>query len=85
MNIVNRFFLYLVLLPSKLYQKMGINTVQLASILSIKLMMDDRRPNTMHQANKRKQTKPISGATIGTMLVSALMGSFFLISFFVGF
>ena len=84
MNIVNRFFLYLVLLPSKLYEKMGINTVQLASILSIKLLMDDRRPNTMHQANKRKQTKPISGATIGTMLVSALMGSFFLISFFVG-
>ncbi|MCX6337830.1 MAG: hypothetical protein NT153_11190 [Bacteroidetes bacterium] len=84
MNIVNRFFLYLVLLPSKLYQKMGINTVQLASILSIKLMMDDRRPNTMHQANKRKEAKPISAATIGTMFVSAAMGSFFLISFFVG-
>lgn len=84
MNIFNRLFLWLVLLPSSLYEKMGINVHQLKSVLYIKLLMDDRRPNTFHQTQQKKQKKPVSFATLGTMFVSGFMGCFFLVSFIVG-
>ncbi|MCX6206241.1 MAG: hypothetical protein NTZ19_08330 [Bacteroidetes bacterium] len=84
MNLVNRFFLWIVLLPTHLYEKMGINTTQLRAVLNTKLMMDDRRPNTFHQTQQKKNKKPVSFATLGTMLVTGFMGCFFLASFFVG-
>ena len=84
MNIVNRFFLKLVLLPKKLYAGAGVNTVQLQSILSVKLMMDDRRPNTFQQTQQRKKEKQVSTATLGTMLVSAILGLMFLLVFGIG-
>ncbi len=46
--------------------------------------MDDRRPNTFRQAQQKKESKPVSGATLGTMIMSAVLGLFFLISFTVG-
>ena len=84
MNLVNRFFLWIVLLPSQLYEKMGINTHQLRAILHTKLLIDDRRPNTFHQTQQKKKKKPVSFATLGTMLVTGFMGCFFVFSFFVG-
>ena len=83
MNLVNRFFLWIVLLPSQLYEKMGINTHQLRAILHTKLLIDDRRPNTFHQTQQKKKKKPVSFATLGTMLVTGFMGCFFVFSFFV--
>jgi hypothetical protein len=62
---------------------MGVNTSQLNSILLTKLIIDDRRPNTLHQTGRRK-SKPVKGATLGTMLLSAVMGAFFLICFSIG-
>ncbi len=84
MNPVNRFFLYLLLLPSRFYERMGVDLAQLIAILRIKLVMDDRRPNSIHQTRQKKQNKPIALATLGTMLFSVLLGSFFLMSFAVG-
>ncbi len=84
MNIVNRVFLKIVLAPAGIYQSMGINTHQLKAILFTKLLMDDRRPNTIQQTQAKKQKKPISAATLGTMLMTGLMGLFFIISFFIG-
>jgi hypothetical protein len=84
MNIINRFFLWVVLLPSKVYEQMGINVHQLRAVIKTKLLIDDRRPNTIHQTQQKKQKKPISFATLGSMFMSAFLGSFFLISFFVG-
>lgn len=84
MNVVNRFFLWVVLLPTQLYEKMGINTKQLRAVLNTKLLIDDRRPNTFHQTQQKKKKKPVSFATLGTMLVTGFMGCFFLVSFFVG-
>jgi hypothetical protein len=83
MNIINRFFLRIVLLPSALYDRMGVNVFHLRAILQTKLLMDDRRPNTFQQTGIRKN-KQVTLATLGTMFLSALMGSFFLLSFFVG-
>jgi len=79
---INRFFLALVLLPSALYQRIGVNTNHLRAILLVKLTMDDRRPNSIHQTKKKQQKKPIKWATLGTMLMMTLLGIFFIIPFF---
>ena len=82
-NVINKFFLWIVLLPINLYSKMGVNVLHLKAILSTKLIMDDRRPNTMQQTKRRKE-KAVNLATLGTMLLSALMGCLFLFAFSVG-
>ncbi len=84
MNFLNKFLLSLVLLPARFYERLGVNVFHLRSILTVKLMMDDRRPNTFQQARQKKKEKPVSSATLGTMLLTGLLGSFFLIGFFVG-
>ncbi len=71
-------------IPSALYRKMGVNTQHLKVILNAKLIMDDRRPNTFQQIQRNTNNKPARFATIGTMLLSALMGLVFLVSFTVG-
>lgn len=82
-NIINRFLLSTVLLPSALYKRMGVDVSHLKSILHTKLIMDDRRPNTIQQTRQKKDGN-ITGATLGTMFISAVMGACFLFSFFVG-
>ena len=47
-------------------------------------MMDDRRPNTFQQTQQKKKAKQVKSATLGTMVLSALLGGFFLFGFFVG-
>lgn len=84
MNIVNRFFLNIVLLPSSIYERMGVDIAQLKSILKIKLAMDDRRASSFQQTRAQKNKKPIKLATLGTMFLTLMMGAFFLFSFFIG-
>ncbi len=84
MNIINKFFLWLLLFPSGLYEKMGVSVPHLRSILRIKLIMDDRRPNSIQQTKQKKQKKPISFATLGTMLFTGILGCVFLSAFAVG-
>lgn len=84
MNWINRFFLAILLAPKGFYRKLGVDLNQLRSILSYKLIMDDRRPNSIHQTQKRKQEKPIRQATLGTMLYSMIIGAFFLVGFALG-
>jgi ABC-2 type transport system permease protein len=80
---INNFFLFLLLLPKSIYEKMGVNTHHLKAILTTKLMMDERRPPSIQQRQKKKNAKPIKWATLGTMIMSALLGLFFIISFFI--
>ena len=84
MNIVNRSFLKLALLPKGIYKKMGVYIPHLTSILQIKLTKDDRRPSSLLQSRTNKKQKPVNLATIGTMVVSTLLGLFYLMSFSVG-
>ncbi|MGN6163565.1 MAG: hypothetical protein ACTHOF_03410 [Flavisolibacter sp.] len=84
MNIINKTFLKLALLPAGVYKKMGVNIPQLTSILNIKLTMDDRRPNTFQQTQRRKKSKPVSTATLGTMIMSVILGLFYLFAFSIG-
>jgi len=85
MNIINKIFLKIALIPSGIYRKIGVDIVQLKSILATKLTMDDRRPGTIQQVRNRKTSdKPVTAATLGMMFLSALMGLLYLISFLVG-
>ncbi|HEY0067001.1 MAG TPA: hypothetical protein VGB46_06560 [Flavisolibacter sp.] len=84
MTVINKAFLKFALLPSAMYRRMGVNTVQLRSILQAKLTIDDRRPNAMQQTSYRKKDKPVTAATIGTMIMSALIGLIYLVAFGIG-
>ena len=83
MNFLNKMLLRLVLAPRFLYEKIGADPRQLRLILTAKLTMDDRRPNTYH-ATRRKTNKAISASTLGTMLFSFVFGFFFLYAFMIG-
>jgi ABC-2 type transport system permease protein len=84
MNIINKAFLKLALLPSSIYNKMGVDQNALAAILNIKLTMDDRRVSGLQQAQRRKSDKEVSSATIITMIVSAVLGLLYLMAFYIG-
>ncbi len=84
MNPINRFFLFLLLLPSGVYRKMGVNIAHLRAILNAKLVMDDRRPAALQQTRHNKPAKPPRLATLGTMLLSAILGLIFLVGFAAG-
>lgn len=86
MNVLNKVLLKIVLAPKKLYSGWGISIPHLESILTYKLIMDDRRPNSIQQTKQRSGNakKEISNATLGTMLMSALMGLLFLMVFTIG-
>jgi ABC-2 type transport system permease protein len=80
MNFINKALLNTFLAPKALYRKLDVNTAQLRSILVTKLTMDDRRPSSLIQAQQNRK-KPLSTATIGTMVISLVMGFFYLICF----
>jgi ABC-2 type transport system permease protein len=84
MNIINKAFLKLALLPAPVYEKLGVDMKQLRSILHIKLTMDDRRAGTLQQTSQRKNKKPVTKATLLVMFLSALMGIALLFAFAVG-
>ncbi len=83
MNIINKAFLKLALLPSAFYRGIGVDTAKLKSIVTTKLIMDDRRPNSIQQARRNKEKK-VSLATVGTMLISGLLGLVYLLVFSIG-
>src|ERR1700755_468313 len=84
MNIINKGLLKLVMLPSPLYRRMGVNTSQLEAILAIKLTMDDRRVSPLQQTRRNAKSKPPRMATIGTMFLSALLGVIFIFFLYLG-
>jgi hypothetical protein len=84
MNIINKAFLKLALLPAPVYDKMGVDKRALTAILNIKLTMDDRRVSGLQQAQRRKSDKEVSSATIITMVVSAVLGLLYLMAFYIG-
>jgi len=82
MNWLNKFLLYIFLFPKSFYKKLGCNMQHLEAILTVKLMMDDRRPSSFHQMRKQQHNKKeISNATLWGMLSSLFMGLFYLMVF----
>lgn len=84
MNIINRFLLKVVLLPSALYKSSGVDVPKLKAIVTTKLVMDDRRPPALSQMRRRTKAKAVSTATLATMLMSAILGGIYLLLFSIG-
>ncbi len=78
---LNKFILWLVLLPSSLYKKFGVEIPKLKSILNAKLLMDDRRVNGLYKTRSGKSDRDVSSATLITMFISLIMGAVFLTAF----
>jgi ABC-2 type transport system permease protein len=83
MNFIDNLFLNTVMLLSFFYRKIGINTAKMEEIISIKLIMDNRRPSVFRR-NQLKSKNELKNSTLMTMLISFFMGLFLLYSYFMG-
>lgn len=81
---MNKFFLAIISLFNPLWKKMGVNVAQLRAILDVKLKMDDRRPNAYTGMRQQQQNKPRKNGSWAIVLVSLLMGFFYLFIFMLG-
>ncbi|MEO5911187.1 MAG: hypothetical protein ABIP95_09890 [Pelobium sp.] len=79
---LNRYIINFVLLFKSVFQRMGVDPEQLRIILTIKMKMDDRRPN-MYNQQRQKKKKTVNNASWITMLVMVIMGLF--LTFILGF
>jgi len=83
MSVLDRFFLWIFLLPETLYGKLGINTAQLKVILTTKLIIDNRRPGSFN-FNRKSEKKEISKSTLGTVFGAVFIGFMLMFSFLTG-
>lgn len=70
---MNRFFLFLIMLPKGLWRALGADVPQLKAILDVRLKLDDRRPMGFGRSNAKKK-KPTRYMTALSMFISAMMG-----------
>jgi hypothetical protein len=56
-SFLNRMLLGLIMMPAPIYRKMGVNTTHLHNVLDMKLMLDDRRPNSMLRKNSNAENQ----------------------------
>jgi ABC-2 type transport system permease protein len=82
MNPVNRFFVNILLYPSAFYARFGLDKSLLRAILSIKLLMDERRPNnwTTGRGGHTEQ----SSSPFWMALTSLFFGLLYLYNFYLG-
>lgn len=73
---MNRFLLFLLMLPSALWKRLGADVEQLRAILHVKLMMDNRKPLSFgnNRGVEHKKKKDRKYTTWLTMFFSFLMG-----------
>lgn len=84
MNIINKWLMQVVLLPAPIYRRMGADVGLVKTILGTKLTLDDRTPNTLQQVQRKGAGKPVKTATLGAMLMSAVLGLLYLSAFVLG-
>ncbi len=80
-NYINRFLLWLFLLPAGVYQKFGVDIPHLKAILVAKLTIDDRTATGLYKARSGSKDSDASFATLFTMVISLVMGLIFLFVF----
>jgi hypothetical protein len=78
---MNKLLLFIVMLPSRLWQSMGADITQLRAILSIRLTMDNRKPFGI--GRRQSQKKVTKHALITGFLISLLMGGMYTMFSFV--
>lgn len=75
---MNKFFLYLIMLPRGLWRSLGADVDQLQAILNVRLLMDNRRPINMG----RPQKKPSKASIALQMFLSSLAGFIYIFPLF---
>lgn len=75
---MNKFFLFLILLPESLWKAMGADINHLKAILKVKLMLDDRRPLSMGKPQAKKK-KPVRFMTVLSVFISIVIGIMYII------
>jgi ABC-2 type transport system permease protein len=89
-NFINRGLLNFFMLFKAAYTKLGADSAHLKSILTYKLIMDDRRQSALAQARSRqksfgkKEAPPVTGQTWLALFVSLVLGLTFLMCFSFG-
>lgn len=82
---MNKILLFLIMLPSALWRRLGADTIQLRAILNAKLIVDDRKPlsfgNNKGMEHKRKKERKYTTAL--TMLLSFFMGIIYMFPIFI--
>lgn len=76
-SVVNRFLLGLIMLPAPIYRRMGVNTSHLYQVLDMKLLLDDRRPNSLIRKNSNAEES--SNKPLLAWFLMAVMGFIFII------
>jgi hypothetical protein len=75
---MNRFLLFLILLPKALYRYLGADVGHLRAILKVKLMLDDRRPMAMGKGQQTRK-KPVRFMTALSAFLSMVIGFMYII------
>lgn len=86
MNIFDKALLVFVMLPKRLYLKIGIDVPKLKSILVYKLLVDDRSPTSIQNISnhKNKSKKELSNISYVSIFLNLVSGAFFMIVFMIG-
>jgi ABC-2 type transport system permease protein len=74
---MNKFFLFLIMLPKGLWRALGADIPQLKAILKVRLMLDDRKPLSFgRQQTKKKPARFMSALSV---FLSAVIGMMYII------
>jgi hypothetical protein len=84
MNIINAFLLNFFLKPAGIYNRMGVDIIKLKSLLTCKLIMDDRQPFSFGQSRQKGTDEPVNNSTWLALGIYLLMGLLFIFFFFIG-
>jgi len=76
---MNRFFLFILMLPQALWRKMGADTEQLKALLRVRLLLDGRRPLGM--SFKKTTTHKKTNTALLQVFYLFSLGSFILCPF----
>jgi hypothetical protein len=73
---MNRFFLFILMLPQALWRKMGADTEQLKALLKVRLLLDGRRPLGM--SFKKTTTHKKTNTAVTSSILSFFFGFIYL-------
>lgn len=71
---MNKLFLWAIALFNPIFEKAGVDVVQLNEILKIKLLLDSRRPPAMFAGRKRATASTTSKTPVGVIFVTLVFG-----------
>lgn len=75
---MNKFFLFLIMLPAALWRALGADVPQLKAILKIRLLLDDRKPLSFGRQSATRK-KPAKFMSVLSIFISAVIGMMYVL------